>query len=104
MIQQQIAFFAKQQVKLLFWSAENNPETLAFCLDSLGILFYRGNLDLSGKRKIISAAVTRSYRSYGEEFSKMITQNLASYDSKSYILVLHMLLILRLTKQLYPTA
>ena len=79
-VQQQIDLIAKHQIKTLFWGAENYPETLAFCPDAPAVLFYRGNLDVARKRKIISVVGTRSHTRYGEEMCKMIIQNLAPYD------------------------
>ncbi len=80
--EEEIKFIEKFKITPLFITDENYPKRLLNCYDPPTLLYYKGKADLNAS-KIVAIVGTRSYTSYGKNF----TEELVSELSEQQILV-----------------
>jgi DNA processing protein len=80
--EEEIIFIEKYQISPLFITDKKYPQRLLNCYDPPTLLYYKGSADLNAS-KIVSVVGTRSYTSYGKQF----TENLIHELSEIQILI-----------------
>jgi len=76
----EMAFIAKNNIKVLLKNDECFPKRLIHCLDAPLLLYGKGNLDLNPKRSVAIVG-TRQYTEYGNKITHQIVETLSTYDN-----------------------
>ncbi|XLS29340.1 DNA-processing protein DprA [Flavobacteriaceae bacterium M23B6Z8] len=72
---EEIRFIEANKIEYLFFTDENYPSRLKYCMDSPILLFSRGNIDLRS-RKVISIVGTRKVTGHGIDFCERLLEEL----------------------------
>jgi DNA processing protein len=76
LIEEEIAFLEKYQVKPLFLSDKDYPQRLLNCYDPPVLLYYKGKIDLNASRSI-AVIGTRNNTDYGRQAAEKLIAGLA---------------------------